>query len=291
RESQTIPIIQDVLGRTLRVSDQFTALCNPICRHFGLQPVLPVAMDRASDCPDRHLHDDADRILFFTTIAHKIHQTEDIKRVIIVKNNDNPARPRGRPRSFDRAEVLIRAAETFWRLGYEGASITDLTTAMGITPQSFYAAFESKAALYRETIEWYLTTIGAFVPEILSKETHAPTAFRQLLERAAREFTKPGRPHGCMIATAALSCGEEHHELVTFVAAQRARTLKLLQMRAEKGVLEGDYPEKTDTIAIARYISALIQGLSVQAIDGAEEQELLSMVQASTTSSYLTLEK
>ena len=73
-------------------------------------------------------------------------------RVIVMKNANPSPRPRGRPRGFDRDAALAIAMETFWRLGYEGASIADLTAAMGITPQSLYAAFGSKAELYRETL-------------------------------------------------------------------------------------------------------------------------------------------
>ncbi|MFX5785069.1 TetR family transcriptional regulator, partial [Acinetobacter baumannii] len=39
---------------------------------------------------------------------------------------------RGRPRRFDRVEVLRKAMELFWRRGYDGASVADLTAAMGI---------------------------------------------------------------------------------------------------------------------------------------------------------------
>src|ERR1700756_3392727 len=71
-------------------------------------------------------------------------------------------RPRGRPREFDRERALGKAAHTFWQLGYEGASIADLTAAMGITPQSLYAAFQSKADLFKESLSQYRRTDGAY---------------------------------------------------------------------------------------------------------------------------------
>lgn len=68
---------------------------------------------------------------------------------------------RGRPRSFDRDAALARAMDVFWAKGYEAASLTELMVAMGLNPPSFYAAFGSKDALYRESVDLYLATVGA----------------------------------------------------------------------------------------------------------------------------------
>ena len=56
---------------------------------------------------------------------------------------------RGRPRTFDREDALRRAMEVFWEHGYEGASMTELTAAMGINSPSLYAAFGCKEQLLR----------------------------------------------------------------------------------------------------------------------------------------------
>ena len=62
----------------------------------------------------------------------------------------------GRPREFDPDRALDRALEVFWRRGYEGASIADLTEAMGITKPSLYAAFGNKEELFRKTLDRYV---------------------------------------------------------------------------------------------------------------------------------------
>ena len=68
----------------------------------------------------------------------------------------NTPKPRGRPRTFDRETALDAAVDIFWRHGYEGASIADLTAAMGVTPPTLYAAFGSKEDLYRQALARYL---------------------------------------------------------------------------------------------------------------------------------------
>ncbi|MFC4173815.1 TetR/AcrR family transcriptional regulator [Microvirga sp. GCM10011540] len=198
-------------------------------------------------------------------------------RVTVVENSPAPVRRRGRPPAFERNQVLTRAAETFWRLGYEGASIADLTEAMGITAQSLYAAFGSKADLYKEALAHYRHTIGAFTAHALTQERNAADAFVRLLKEAASEFCKAGRPQGCMISTATLACASENQPVADHVAGLRAGALAAFQDRIERGVAEGHFRPDTDAAALARYLGAIIQGMSVQARDGASEEELASL--------------
>ena len=196
-----------------------------------------------------------------------------ISRVVIVKNRLS-RRPRGRPRSFDRDTVLAAAADTFWRLGYEGASIVDLTAAMGITPQSLYSAFTSKADLYREALAWYQANVGAFANQALTEEGDVVAAFARMLQEAARTFSQHRDRRGCMISTAVLACAEENHPVAEHAATLRRATCRAFQARLERGVADGQLHPDTDTGAVARYLGAILQGMSVQAHDGAGEKDL-----------------
>jgi AcrR family transcriptional regulator len=198
-------------------------------------------------------------------------------RVIVVENSPAPARRRGRPPAFDRNQVLARAVETFWRLGYEGASIADLTEAMGITPQSLYTAFGSKADLYKEALTHYRQTIGAFTARALTEERNAADAFVRLLKETAHEFCTAGRPPGCIISTATLACASENQPVADYVAGLRFATLAMFRDRIERGIAEGQLRSDTDAAALAHYLGAIIQGMSVQARDGASEEELASL--------------
>ena len=195
----------------------------------------------------------------------------------IVENINSVRRPRGRPRAFDRNVALGAAATTFWRLGYEGASITDLTTAMGITPQSLYAAFTSKADLYREALAWYQANVGAFTAQVLRDDPDIVAAFERVLVESARQFSLPDRPHGCMISTATLTCASENAAIAQHVASLRRDALVLFHDRIEQGIASGVLRPDTDADVLSRYLGAIIQGMSVQAKDGASEDELLGI--------------
>lgn len=193
-----------------------------------------------------------------------------------MKKEKQVPRPRGRPRAFDRDEALATAAQTFWRLGYEGASIADLTAAMGVTPQSLYAAFRSKADLYREALEWYQANIGASTAEAL-QEGNVVVALSRVLRESAREFTGKGRPHGCMVSTAVLTCAAENQPIARHVAGLRTATLNLILERIKCGIDEGQLRRETNAESLARFVGAMIQGMSVQAQDGASGAELLAL--------------
>ena len=77
----------------------------------------------------------------------------------------------GRPRAFDIDKALDRALKVFWRKGFEGASLHDLTRAMGINRPSLYAAFGNKEALFRRALDRYDSGPAGYVHEALEEPT------------------------------------------------------------------------------------------------------------------------
>jgi len=191
--------------------------------------------------------------------------------------NSSP-RKRGRPPAFDRETVLASARDTFWKHGYDGSSIADLTAAMGITPQSLYAAFGSKAELYRETLEQYRRMPRPEPGNPFQDSLDTVTAFERFLMNSAKIFTAPEHPKGCMISTAVLNCAEENEPIAHHVASMRLQTLDIFVKRIERGISEGDMRPDTDARSLARFLGAIVQGMSVQARDGATTEELLSLL-------------
>lgn len=199
-----------------------------------------------------------------------------------VINEGAPARRRGRPPGFDRQTVLRQAMLTFWKLGYEGTSIGDLTAAMGITPQSLYAAFGSKSALYREALDHYQQTTGAFSARALDEEGTATAGFERMLKESAAEFSRPRRPRGCMVSTAVLSCATENQGELRHVAQLRRAAVAAFKRRIDSAIEAGEFAPATDSGALARYLGAVVQGMSVQAQDGATKAELLAVADLAT---------
>jgi len=202
--------------------------------------------------------------------------------VIVVKNKDSDkestARKRGRPPAFDRETVLAAARDVFWEHGYDGSSIADLTASMGITPQSLYAAFQSKADLYREALDQYRRMPRPYPGNPLREQIDTVSAFERFLINSAMIFTAPDHPKGCMISTAVLNCALENEDIAHHVSSLRQQTLDAFTARIESGIADGELRPDTNARSLARFLGAIVQGMSVQARDGATSEELMEMV-------------
>lgn len=187
---------------------------------------------------------------------------------------------RGRPRSFDKEAALDRAMEVFWRLGYEGASMADLTAAMGIASPSLYAAFGSKEALFRLALEHYSATEGREIWGGVEQAGSAHDAVRSYLMDTARVFTRRSKPAGCLIVLSALHPAERSDTVRQTLIAMRERTVENLRARLRQGVATGEIAAQANLDAIARYYVTVQQGMSIQARDGASRRDLETVAQA-----------
>ncbi|MFB5151671.1 TetR/AcrR family transcriptional regulator [Burkholderia orbicola] len=187
---------------------------------------------------------------------------------------------RGRPRSFDKEAALDRAMEVFWRLGYEGASMTDLTAAMGIASPSLYAAFGSKEALFRQALEHYRATEGQEIWGGVERAASAYDAVQNYLMDTARVFTRRSKPAGCLIVLSALHPAERSDMVRQTLIAMREGTVDALRERLAQGVATGEISVHANLDAIARYYVTVQQGMSIQARDGASRRDLEAVAQA-----------
>ena len=189
-------------------------------------------------------------------------------------------KPRGRPLSFDRDTALEQAMHVFWQRGYEAASITELTTAMGITAPSLYTAFGDKERLFLEAIERYATGPGGGYPRALEEEPTAYLAIKRCLEEAAEELTRPCHPPGCMVTMAATNCSVASAHIQAGLAKRRAAGDAGVRCRIEHGIKDGELPADTDAEALANFYATVFRGMSMQATDGASRENLMATAAA-----------
>jgi AcrR family transcriptional regulator len=180
---------------------------------------------------------------------------------------------KGRPRTFDVDLALDCALKVFWRKGYEGTSLHDLTEAMGINRPSLYAAFGNKEELFRKALDRYAAGPAAHMREALEEPTARAVAER-LLRKTADVLTDPCHPPGCLAVHGALSCGEAAESIRQELNARRSASEAALRKRFERAKSEKDLPPVADPADLARYVMTVIQGMAVQAAGGASRDEL-----------------
>ncbi len=182
----------------------------------------------------------------------------------------------GRPLSFDRDAALRQAMLLFWRHGYEGTSLNALTTALGVTPPSIYAAFGDKKRLFRDAVRLY-SAGGAASATIIDGAATARAAAEGLLGAAAHGFTGPDTPPGCLMASAAISGSAKSADVQAELAQLRGDVEQHLRRRIAASVVDGELPATADAAALAGLVMAVIQGMSTLARDGATRDHLLAI--------------
>ncbi|HEV8067927.1 MAG TPA: TetR/AcrR family transcriptional regulator [Planctomycetaceae bacterium] len=179
----------------------------------------------------------------------------------------------GRPREFDVEKALDRALKLFWRKGYEGASLSDLTKAMGINRPSLYAAFGNKEALFKKAIDRYVEGPGAFLREAMQQPT-AKAVVEHVFRGTIELVTDSRNPHGCLMVQGALACGDTADCVRREMAKRRDASVTALCERFERAVADADLPSNCNPADLARFVATVMHGIAVQAASGATRDEL-----------------
>ena len=191
---------------------------------------------------------------------------------------------RGQGRKFDVDSALDKAMFAFWEHGYEGTSVSTLTSAMGINPPSLYNAFGGKERLFFSAVDRYLATRGDFMDRAFAEESHASTLISRLLYDAALHYTDDSCPRGCLIISSAVGVTDANRTIADRLRDMRNANVALLSERISENIADGTLPPSWNPVDVAEFIGVVIQGMSQRARDGATRRQLERVADMTLTS-------
>ncbi|MFT4021197.1 MAG: TetR/AcrR family transcriptional regulator [Acinetobacter sp.] len=186
---------------------------------------------------------------------------------------------RGRPKCFDEQQALEKAMLLFWEYGYEATSINDLTQALDITAPSLYSTFGDKASLFYRCIDYYLEYEACPIVPIFAQAKSAKVAFEIYLYNNIQRLVQPNKPSGCMLVVAAVNCSEQTHAVQQKVLEKRLQEKDKLAQRLQQAVQDGDLARNAPINEMTDFYATVLQGLTLQARDGATQAQLHKVVQ------------
>jgi AcrR family transcriptional regulator len=179
----------------------------------------------------------------------------------------------GRPRGFDEDAVLEAAMRVFWEKGYEGATMADLIEAMGINRSSMYTAFGDKESVFHRAMERYRERRMTSVRQALSQPSLGKVV-AGLIHGNADFLSTPGNPRGCLLIQGALVCGTDAEPVKQMMIDWRKSGEAAMRKRLQQAQSEGELPPEIQPADFARYLSSVMAGLCIQAVNGATRAEL-----------------
>lgn len=179
----------------------------------------------------------------------------------------------GRPREFDADEILDKVVDVFWRQGYEGTTMAQLTASAGLSKPSLYAAFGDKEALFRAAFARYRERQAEFTGKLLADPV-ARFGVERLLLALVDSQTQPDMPRGCLMVHGSLVGSPDSATIREELKLRRKATEAKLRERLAAAQLDGELAADTDVADLARYFATVIQGLAVQAASGTPRQAL-----------------
>jgi AcrR family transcriptional regulator len=184
----------------------------------------------------------------------------------------------GRPRAFREDTALNAAMRIFWERGYEGTSLDDLTSAMGINRSSLYASFGDKESLFRRVITRYADGPVSYIQKGLAQPT-ARAVIEALLRGTAEALGDASHPRGCLLLQGGLACGSGAESVKQALIDLRKNSEAVIEKRMKQARREGDLPQTVDAKDLARYVSIVMNGLAIQATNGASPSEISRAVE------------
>lgn len=184
----------------------------------------------------------------------------------------------GRPAQYDSKHALDTAMGLFWRNGYAGTSLDDLTRELGLSRSSFYNAFGSKHRLFLTCLEQYQAHTAAELGVRLDRAPSGKAFIEDTLLWAIEEVVAGVDPQGCLVMNTAAEFAQRDHAVADRVAQGLKNYRRVFLAAVRRAQQEGDVESETDAKSVAAYLVTTMSGLRTMAKAGADVESLRSTV-------------
>ncbi|MEC4589965.1 MULTISPECIES: TetR/AcrR family transcriptional regulator [Nitrospirillum] len=194
---------------------------------------------------------------------------------MVQKKDGDEAKRRGRPRAYDPEEALRRAMDAFWKSGYSGTSLDDLSAATGMNRPSLYAAFGDKRSLYLKALAYYWqVALGTMRADLAQDRPLADSLMRAYEGALSIYFSGDDRPRGCFVVgtavTEAMEDAEIRESLMTGFLEFDADFEARFRMARDNGELRED----ADPATLATLATAVMHTIAIRARTGTPRADL-----------------
>lgn len=187
-------------------------------------------------------------------------------------------RGRGRPKCFNEQQALEKAMLMFWQYGYEATSISDLTKALGITAPSLYSTFGDKADLFEKCLDFYIEHEACAIDQIFMQAKTSKIAIELYFRENLNRLVQANKPKGCMLVVATMNCSDSNQSIQKQLLLKRNQSKEKIYARLKQGQIQGEIPETVDLKVMTDFYVTLLQGMTIQARDGADQKQLAGVV-------------
>jgi len=189
-----------------------------------------------------------------------------------------------RKKDFDEDELLGKAAELFWRKGYNGTSAQDLVDCLNINRSSLYNTYTDKRTLFKKSLSLYQTRETGAMLSMLAKATDPEATVKQIFDGLIKESVEDLLLKGCFMVNTAVELAGQDKEIGDMVNNNNLSVEDALTKLIENGQQQGQFSTRKTARKLARFVFANITGIKVAARIGADEQTLRDIADVAISS-------
>ncbi|HCL5639023.1 TPA: TetR/AcrR family transcriptional regulator [Klebsiella aerogenes] len=191
----------------------------------------------------------------------------------------SPPRSPGRPRQFDLDDVLDKATSVFRKRGYHAASISELSSATGLTEGSLYKAFDSKEALFITCFDRYCALRQSELSALLTRERQGAGKLSAALRYYVSSSTGVEGKLGCLIVGSTSSIELFDAKVASKIRHALHRNESTLISLIEQGIADGSLHGDIDPIATSKLLWCMLLGIRVAGKSGSKWQDLNAAIE------------